>query len=52
MVLVYILAAPFMMLATMVMLLTDIKHPVKAYKACHEGLKLGHKSAMNWVRHG
>jgi hypothetical protein len=52
MVLVYILATPFMMLATMLMLLTDIKHPVKASKACYEGLKLGHKSAMDWVNQG
>ena len=52
MVLVYILATPFMMLATMLMLLTDIKHPVKASKACYEGLKLGHKSAMKWVNQG
>ena len=52
MVLVYILAAPFMMLPTMIMLLTDIKHPFKAFKACLGGLKLGHKSAMNWVKCG
>lgn len=50
MTLVYILAAPFMMLAAMVMLLTDIKHPVKTFKACYEGFKLGHKSAMQWVK--
>ena len=50
MVLVYILSAPFMMLATMIMLLTDIKHPFKAFKACREGFKLGHKSAMKWVK--
>ena len=48
--LVYILSAPFMMLATMIMLLTDIKHPVKAFKACYAGLKLGHESTMKWVR--
>jgi hypothetical protein len=52
MVLVYILATPFMMLATMIMLLTDIKHPLKASKACYEGLKLGHRSAMLWVKYG
>ena len=47
---VYILATPFMMLVAMVMLLTDIKHPVKTSKACYAGLKLGHKSAMQWVK--
>ena len=51
-VVVYILATPFMMLAAMMMLLTNINHPVKAFKGCYEGFKLGHKSAMNWVKCG
>ena len=48
--LVYILATPALVLMTMLLLLLNIKHPAKAFNAWIEGLKLGHKSAMNWVK--
>lgn len=47
---VYILATPPMMLAAMIMIASNINHPVRACKGCYEGFKLGHNSAMKWVK--
>ena len=48
----YILAAPFAMMMGIVMFLTGITNPKSTLKAMAEGIKIGHKQSVQFVKYG